>query len=232
MPNLCVILVAAGKSSRFQNPQTKKPFVNLAGRPVWLHSAHRFRQHDSVNQLILVLAAEDRDTFLEANAKLVTDLNITVVIGGAERADSVENALQPVDSMCDFVVIHDAARPCFEMNLFERVLASALTQGAAIPAIPIHSTIKRSTDSRCVNQTVDRTNLYLAQTPQIFRKQWIVEAYRKRPRGLLTDDAQLLELADYPISLVEGSPLNIKITTTQDVILAEAIWQIQQTSNR
>jgi 2-C-methyl-D-erythritol 4-phosphate cytidylyltransferase len=104
-------------------------------------------------------------------------------------------------------------------------LTAALETGAAIPAVAVHSTIKKSTDGRTVQETVDRASLYLAQTPQVFRTDLLVEAYRNRQKQNVTDDAQLLERAGHAVALVEGSPMNIKITTTEDLALAEAIVQ-------
>lgn len=231
MAQLSVILVAAGKSSRFQNAVLKKPFVELNGQPVWLHSAKRFREHDVSTQIILVLAPDDREMFLSSNAHRIEELGLILVNGGEERADSVEKAIALLDLSSNFVIVHDAARPCFDLALLHRVLAAGFETGAAIPAVPVHSTMKRSLDSRTIQETVDRTNLYLAQTPQVFRTDWFLQAYRNRKKQRVTDDAQVLELAGYPIAIVDGSPLNIKITTKEDLDLVESILSTKMKSS-
>jgi 2-C-methyl-D-erythritol 4-phosphate cytidylyltransferase len=231
VPHLCVILVAAGQSQRFK-ASTKKPFVPLAGQPVWLHSATTFHDHQSVSQLILVVGAEDHDRFLNENRKLAEELDLHLVAGGPERVDSVQNALHHVNARCDYLVIHDAARPCFDAELLERVLNAAIKTGAAIPAIAVDSTIKRSTNGQTIDMTVDRSQLFLAQTPQVFRKDLIVQAYQQRRGAKVTDDAQLLENMGVPVSIVEGSKYNLKLTTAQDLEVAEAIMKIRQQAGR
>jgi len=121
MANFCVILAAAGKSSRFNDAHFKKPFAILAGKAVWLHSAELFLRRPDVKQLILVIASEDRVEFTEKFGANVAIHGIDVVIGGAERSDSVQNALDKVRSEIDFVAIHDAARPCINDTLVEEV---------------------------------------------------------------------------------------------------------------
>jgi len=139
-----------------------------------------------------------------------------------ERADSVENGLAKVAPECDFVAIHDAARPCINADLVESVFAAAQQNGAAIPAVPVNCTLKRSADGQTVDQTVDRSNLYAAQTPQAFKRELIQELYENRNGAQPTDEAQLLELNDQPVALVPGSPFNIKITTQADLRFAKA----------
>jgi 2-C-methyl-D-erythritol 4-phosphate cytidylyltransferase len=228
VPKVTTIIVAAGKSNRFQHPETKKPFVLLGNSPVWQHSAQQFRQHPGVCQLILVIAAEDRDRFELTSGAIVNELRIEIVVGGLERADSVENALNRVDSEADFVAIHDAARPCINQRLIDRVLQKAIQTGAAIPAVPVSSTVKKSLDGRFVLQTIEREHLYLAQTPQIFRRDWIVEAYAKRCGKVVSDEAQLLEQHGYPVALVEGSASNLKITLPEDLSLAAAYLKVAE----
>jgi len=134
----------------------------------------------------------------------------------------VENGLAKVDPSCDFVAIHDAARPCINADLVESVFAAAEQKGAAIPAIPVNSTLKRSLSGKTIDETVDRSNLYAAQTPQAFNRELIQGLYEKRNGAQPTDEAQLLELNDQPVVLVPGSPLNIKITTQEDLRFAKA----------
>ena len=136
-----------------------------------------------------------------------------------------------VNEDCELVAIHDAARPCIDADLIERMFRAATQHGAAIPAVPVHSTIKKSSDGNMIEQTVDRSGLYLAQTPQVFQKQLIVDLYAKRGSQNVTDEAQLAELYGVPVALVEGSPLNIKITTKRDLALAGACLEAQPKSH-
>ncbi len=221
MPKFAVILAAAGKSSRFNDKNYKKPFAPMAGRPVWLHSAERFLGRDDVKQLILVISAEDREYFdfkFSANAAI---LGIDVVNGGDERSDSIQKALARVKPDMDFVAIHDAARPCTANEWVSEVFAAAQKTEAAILAIPVSGTLKRVAADHTIRETVPREALWEAQTPQVFSRALILEAYAKRGDFVATDDAQLVERIGHPVKIVPGSPINLKITTREDLRLAE-----------
>jgi 2-C-methyl-D-erythritol 4-phosphate cytidylyltransferase len=172
-----VILPAAGRSSRFKDEHYKKPFVPLANRAVWLHSAERFINRDDVSQVILVISPDDREDFNFKFASNVAILGIEVVAGGSERADSVENALEKVKPEADFVCVHDAARPCICDPWIDTIFAAAERSGAAIFATPVAGTLKEVGPEKIVKQTVSRTGLWEAQTPQIFRRDLLIEAY-------------------------------------------------------
>ena len=193
MASFSVILAAAGKSSRFKDQHYKKPFVPLANKAVWLHSAERFLNRDDVKQLILVIAQEDRESFLMKFGANVAILGLEVVEGGEDRSESVQAALSHVKSDIDFVVVHDAARPCLADEWIEQVFAAAEKSGAAILGTPVTSTLKRSSDGKSIDETVARDRLWEAQTPQVFRREWLLEAYAKRGESNATDDAQLVE---------------------------------------
>ncbi len=229
MPKFSVILAAAGRSSRFQNPAVRKPLVLLRQKPIWWYSVELFRARSDVHQLIAVVAPDDIDEFRLQVSRFSATIKIDVVSGGNERADSVANGLALVHASCDFVAIHDAARPCIDANLIERVFVAAVRTGAAIPAIPVHSTIKRSADGRLIEGTVDRTGLYLAQTPQVFRREIVCDLYSNRGGYNATDESQLAERQGIEVALVEGSPLNLKITTPQDLALATACLDVLPT---
>ena len=229
MPDFCVILAAAGKSSRFNDPNARKPFVSLKGKAVWLHSADQFLKRTDVKQMIVVIAPDDKDDFLSRFGPNLAVLGIDVVLGGQERADSVQNALAKVSPSIEFVAIHDAARPCIDPDLIERVFSAAIQSGAAIPAIPVTSTLKKSADGTKVQETVDRSGLYLAQTPQVYQRQTICDLYENRTEAVVTDESQLAEINDVDVSMVKGSPLNIKITNKQDLALAQACLEAMPT---
>src|SRR3954451_17540621 len=138
-----VILPAAGRSTRFGNAKQKKVFAELDGRAVWLRAAEQFVNRDDVAQAIVVIAPEDRELFELRFRASVAFLNIRVIDGGAERSDSVAKALEVVDPSCEFVAIHDAARPCLTGEQVDSVFRAAEEHGAALLAVPVADTIKR-----------------------------------------------------------------------------------------
>jgi 2-C-methyl-D-erythritol 4-phosphate cytidylyltransferase len=217
-----VILPAAGKSSRFHDKNYKKPYAPLAGRAVWLHVAEKFLNRGDVKQTILVISPDDREHFDFKFAGNAAILGVEVVEGGAERADSVERALARVKSDVDFIAVHDAARPCIVDEWITAVFEAAEKHDAAIPAIPVAATLKRVGANHTIDETVDRSGLWEAQTPQVFRRQLLMEAYAKRGGFKATDEAQLVERLGKKVHVVPGSAINIKITTREDLRLAEA----------
>ena len=221
MSRFAVILAAAGKSSRFRDPHYKKPYAPLDNRPVWLHSAERFVNRDDVKQLIVVISPDDRELFQTKYAANVAILGLDIVEGGAERQDSVASGLARVKPDSDFVAIHDAARPCLANEWIDRVFAAAEKTGAAILAIPVRGTLKQVGKDGVIRETVAREQLWEAQTPQVFRRQLLLDAYAQRGSLSVTDDAQLVERLGHPVTVIEGSPINVKITTKEDLRLAE-----------
>ncbi len=220
MAKFAVILAAAGQSRRFQDNHYKKPFAPLKDRAVWLHCVDRFINRDDVVQVILVIAPEDRERFMESFGANVAILGVEVVEGGKERTDSVANALERVCEEADYIAIHDAARPCLAPEWVDRVFLKAATTGAAMLAIPITGTVKRVGPKDVIQETVPRDGLWEAQTPQVFRRQLLLKAYAQRGSEPATDDAELVQRAGHPVSVVPGSPVNLKITTKEDLRLA------------
>lgn len=215
-----VILAAAGKSSRFRDKHYKKPFAPLADRAVWLYSAERFLNRDDVKQLILVISPEDREAFQSKFSPNVAILGIEMAEGGRRRSDSIANALRLVRDDVDMVAVHDAARPCIADRWIDAVFSAAERSDAAILALPVTGTLKRSADGTRIDETVSRANLWEAQTPQAFRRSLLIQAYARRGDLDATDDAELVERLGKPVTLVPGSPVNIKITTREDLSLA------------
>lgn len=223
MAKFAVILPAAGRSSRFHDKSYKKPFAPLAHRAVWLHSAERFLNRSDVVQTIVVISADDRADFNFKFSSNVAILGVEVVEGGAERSDSVEAALARVKGDAEFVCVHDAARPCLTDAWIDRVFAAAEKSGAAIFATPVTGTLKRVGANHQIEETVSRQGLWEAQTPQVFRTELLREAYARRDGFNATDDAQLVERLGRTVTVVPGSPLNLKITTRDDMNLAEQV---------
>jgi 2-C-methyl-D-erythritol 4-phosphate cytidylyltransferase len=220
MPQFAVILPAAGQSSRFRDQHYKKPFAPLDNRAVWLHSAERFLNRSDVKQVLVVISPEDREEFMSKFGANVMILGVDVVDGGRERADSVQNALEKVRDDCDFVAVHDAARPCLADEWIDQVFAAAEQSGAAILATPVTATLKRVAADHTIEATVPRERLWEAQTPQVFRRDLLLKAYAKRGASAATDEASLVEQLGHKVTVVPGSPINLKITTRDDLRLA------------
>jgi 2-C-methyl-D-erythritol 4-phosphate cytidylyltransferase len=224
MPRFAVILPAAGRSSRFKDKE-KKPYVNLDGRAVWLRTAELFVNRDDVALILLVIDKDDEEMVRRRYTPNMAFMNIKLVHGGNERFESVANALKHLPADADFVAIHDAVRPCVTGEQIGAVFAKAAETGAALLAVPVSDTLKRVDDKHKVQGTMPRQGLWLAQTPQVFRRDWLEAAYagRAQLKQAITDDAQLIEAAGHPVMVVEGTASNLKITTKGDLSLADAI---------
>ena len=220
MSTFAVILPAAGQSRRYRDQHYKKPFAPLENRAVWLHSAERFLNRQDVKQLILVISPEDREAFMDKFGANVMILGVEVVNGGKERADSVQAALEKVSAECDYVAVHDAARPCLADEWIDQVFEAAQQTGAAILATPVVSTLKRVGKDHIIQETVSRDELWEAQTPQVFQKDLLLKAYAARGHKPATDEAFLVEQLGHKVTVVPGSPINLKITTRDDLRLA------------
>ena len=225
MSSVAVILPAAGKSRRFHDKHYKKPFAPLGGRAVWLHSAEKFLNRKDVKQVIVVVADEDREEFNRKFGANIAILGVEICRGGTERTDSVQNALTMVKDDIELVAVHDAARPCLADKWIDEVFAAAARDGAAILAVPVPGTLKQVTGKQ-IEKTLDRRNIWEAQTPQVFRRELLTKAYAARAGKPASDDAGLVEQLGVKVTVVEGSPLNLKITTRDDLKLAEQVLKV------
>lgn len=223
--SVAVILAAAGRSTRFGESRRKKPFLELAGRAVWLRALDAFVTRDDVQQILMSVSPEDIEWFKEHFRANLAFTDIDIIPGGAERADSVQNALVAVRPEIEFVAVHDAARPLLAKKDVDRIFAAAREHGAAVPACRVVSTLKRVADST-ITETVSRADLWQAQTPQTFRRSLLAEAYAQRGSFQATDEAQLVERLGHPVHIVECSAMNLKITTKEDFQIAEALLKI------
>jgi 2-C-methyl-D-erythritol 4-phosphate cytidylyltransferase len=222
MATFAVILPAAGKSSRFSANKRKKPFVDLKGRPVWVRAAECFVNRDDVRQVLLVVSPDDLEWVKEKFRPNLAFMNIELVEGGTERFESVQNALARVRPDVDFVAVHDAARPLIVKEWVDTLFEAVQQKDAVIPALPPANTLKRVNNGKVV-ETVPREGVWQAQTPQVFRRPLLMEAFARRGNLPATDEAQLVENLGQPVSIVEGWPMNIKITTFSDFKMAEAL---------
>lgn len=226
MSKFAAIITAAGKSTRFGDRNYKKPFAILGGRAVWLHSVDRFQNHKDVKQTIVTVSRDDREDFDRKFGANVAIMGIEIVEGGEHRSDSVQRALERVKSDIDFVAVHDAARPCIADKWIEQVFEAAERTGAAILAAPIAETLKRVDGKKQITATVDRESLWAAQTPQVFRRELLIEAYAKRGKDPATDDAQLVERLGHAVTVVPCPAMNLKLTTRDDLKLAEQVLKV------
>jgi len=219
MEKVGAIVVAAGTGRRMGG--VEKIFANLAGKPLLAHTVDVFQTCPAIDQVVIVLSKER----LDEGWRLVKEhrwSKVTEVCpGGAQRQDSVKEGVKRL-SGCQWVVIHDGARPCLSQGLIEEGLNQARQSGAAIPALPVTDTIKVVTSDSFVAETPPRQRLWSVQTPQVFRFDIINEAYRNA-QGDATDDATLVESLGYKVKVYPGSHTNIKVTTPEDLLLAEAI---------
>ena len=215
------VIVAAGESQRMGG--VDKVLALLGGKPVLARTIDAFQNCSSIDQIVVVLSEPN----LEPGKQLVAEQGWSkvtdVCAGGRRRQDSVVAGLSRLKN-CHWVVIHDGARPLLTEDLISRGLTEARETGAAVAAVPVTDTIKVAGDDRIVHQTPPRQNLWAVQTPQVFGYHIIAEAYR-RANGEVTDDASLVEQLGYRVKLYMGSYDNIKITTPDDLVLAEVLWQ-------
>jgi len=225
MAKFSIIIPAAGKGERFGGGE-KKTFAKLDGRPVFLRTIEAFLNREDVLQTILAVAPEDMDQMKNSFGANLGFMGVKLVEGGDRRVDTVRAGLSAVANDAEYVAVHDAARPCVTVNWIDAVFAEAQKTGAAILAAPLVGTIKRVGASKVVDETISRENLYEAQTPQVFRKNVIVDAYQKLDDAAadsITDDAQVVERSGHPVSIVISDHTNLKITTRGDLTLAGAI---------
>ena len=221
-----VAVVPAGGTGKRMGAGTPKQFLMLDGVPLMLHALRVLDRAPGVAEVVLVVPKEERDRALsEVVERYGLKKVLKVVPGGATRQESVRHGLNEVDKDVEIVVVHDAVRPFITEDRIERSIEAARQHGGAIVAVPMKDTPKQAGPDRLIQRTLDRTELWLAQTPQTFRRALVVEAYQKAAIAHVhaTDDAALVERLGHKVAIVEGSWENIKITTPEDMILAEAI---------
>jgi 2-C-methyl-D-erythritol 4-phosphate cytidylyltransferase len=213
------VVVAAGSSRRMEG--VDKVFTPLAGKPLLAHVLSVFEECSPVDDVVVVLSAAG----LERGREMVTNEGFSKVaalcLGGQRRQDSVAAGLRELRD-CRWVVIHDGARPCVTVDLIERGLDEALETGAAIAAVPVKETLKVVDAERLIQDTPERGGLWLAQTPQVFRFDIMVQAHQQ-VKEEVTDDAAVVEALGHKVRVYMGSYGNVKVTTPEDLALAEII---------
>jgi len=220
---VAAIIVAAGESRRMGG--VDKAFALLGGKPVLARAVDAFQRCGSVHQVVLVVNEQNMERCRQLVAESGWSKVTGVCPGGERRQDSVAVGLSHLRHS-DWVIIHDGARPLVTADLIEHGLEAARETGAAVAAVPVTDTIKVAGDDRIVHETPSRRNLWAVQTPQVFSLGIITEAYLQA-KGEVTDDASLVEQSGYKVKLYMGSYTNIKVTTPDDLALAEILWQKQ-----
>ena len=221
--HVAAIVVAAGSGKRLGS-KVPKPLVVVGGKPLVIHCLKALDAHAGIKDIVLVTNAANRTALVAAVGRYRISKVSSVVLGGARRQDSVLCGLKAVMPDADLVLIHDAGRPFINRGILSAVIKEAARTGAAIAAVPVKATIKEAVRGQAfVKKTLDRDELWEIQTPQVFRKEIILEAYNRFGDKTVTDDAALVERLGKKVSLVMAAYSNIKITTPEDLIIAEAI---------
>lgn len=223
-PNVAVIIAAAGSSARM-GAGIDKQFVLLAGKPVLWYTLKAFADVQEVRQILVTVSPHNQVKVANLLQDTVRHTPWKVVLGGAERQQSVLNAVRQIDETMDIVMVHDGARPLVGREEIEQSIAAATKFGAATVAVPVKDTIKVAGLEECVAKTLDRSALWQIQTPQTFRRELLVQAHEQAAaKGFFaTDDAALIEWLGCRVKLVRGSYFNFKVTTPEDLVLAEAV---------
>jgi len=218
--NVAVVLLAGGKGTRMKSSMPKQ-FLPLLGRPLFSHSLDIFQDLPGVTSIVVVLDAMYREEYGE----FFNDPRITFADPGKERQDSVSNGLAQVPQDASLVCIHDSARPLVTRECVEQVLADASTHGAAVLAVPMKATVKESADGEFVLRTLQRSRLWEIQTPQVATPALLQRGFeRVAAEGLeVTDDVSVVEVLGEPVKLTVGEYTNLKVTTPDDLPLAEQI---------
>ncbi|BHH85751.1 2-C-methyl-D-erythritol 4-phosphate cytidylyltransferase [Desulforhopalus sp. 52FAK] len=224
-----VIIPAAGFGSRMRSSEPKQ-YLQLGSKPIIIHTVTAFLLNPHIEKIIVVVPKDrlDQTKLLLGQHQLSTS-SVTVVPGGVRRQDSVYQGLKEINDDTDIVLVHDGARPLISQEVITRCYHGAIENGAVIAAIPVKDTLKKSADGNKVGKTVDREHLFQAQTPQAIQTHLLLKAYDLNGDKDVTDESSLLERANTPVSIVEGSETNIKVTRPEDLILAETI--LSQASN-
>ena len=225
------IVLAAGQGKRM-GTKVHKQYLLLAGKPVLYYSLKAFQESAIVDEIILVTGAGEEEY---CRGKIVEPFDFTkvsrIISGGTERYHSVWNALQEIESG-GYVFIHDGARPFVEEEIITRAYTSVLKNKACVVGMPVKDTIKLADENEYVEDTPERSRLWMVQTPQVFETELVKGAYKMLMRESyiqVTDDAMVVEtMLNHPVKLVRGSYENIKITTPEDLKIGEIFAEMRK----
>ena len=226
-----VAIIPAGGSGKRMGGITPKQYLSLSGMPILVYTLRIFQTSLLIDEIILAVPKTDVPDVRENIVEQYGLSKVSFIIpGGKERQDSVRNALCYVDDEAEIVVVHDGVRPLVTTALLEEVIKKARELGAVVSGVDINDTVKRIDSNGKIAETVPRNFLWLTQTPQAFKREVIVEAYRRAyQEGFYgTDDASLVEKTGVPVWMVSGDRNNIKITTKEDIILCEMMLRCSE----
>lgn len=217
---VAAIIPAAGQGKRM-GTSVSKSYMEILGRPLLAYTLDKYQNHPLIAEILLVVQAKDIE-YCRNDIVGKHGLNKVkkIIAGGAERQDSVANGLAALDPEVEWVLIHDGARPLIDGQTISQAVETAWACGAAVVGVPVKDTIKVVDENLTVQNTPDRQSLWIAQTPQVFRRDILQEAYRQAALDgwLGTDDASLVERLGVKVKMVRGRYDNIKITTPEDLL--------------
>ena len=201
-----------------------KPFVEINGMPLLLHTMRALQESPVIRWLVLVVRSGELPE-VRALLSCHATTNVRLCLGGASRAESVARGFAHLPPEAQWVLVHDGARPCVSDHLLRASVRAAKRYGAVACGLPAMVTVKAVDEHQDVRLTLDRDRLWLVQTPQVFRRDWFARALAQSHHHLdqFPDDAALVESAGFPVRMIPGDPLNVKVTTQDDLLLAEAI---------
>lgn len=218
-----VLIVAGGRGTRMGSERPKQ-FLPLVGRPVLMHTIEAFDRWDNTSDLLLVLPADQRATWQQLCEAHAFRRPHRVVSGGVTRFHSVLNGLRALPTTSGLIAVHDGVRPLVSPSVIAACFATAEAYGAAIPVLPMIESV-RQIDADGRSRPIDREQLRIVQTPQVFRADVLRAAYLQPYDPRFTDDASVVEASGAPIHLVPGNRENIKLTTPMDLALAEVLMK-------
>ena len=226
--DVAAIVPAAGASQRCGGP-IRKPFVCLNGQPLLAYSLQVLQESPAIRWITLVIGASDAARAEALLKRFRITKALPPCLGGPSRADSVARGFAALPAEASWVLVHDGARPCVSRPLIDHAVRAARHHGAVACGLPATLTVKAVDERREVRLTLDRDHLWFVQTPQVFRRDWFAQALVRADHALsqFPDDAAILEAAGFHVRMILGDPLNLKVTTRDDLLLAEAILQVR-----
>ena len=222
----CVALVPAAGQGKRMGGAHSKPYLLLEGKPILAHTLLELERCPLVDEVVLMV---ERGEIERARASVVEEFRLqkvgAILAGGVQRQDSVWEGLKTVQDDCDLVMVHDGVRPFISQEMLTRSIQGAVDCGASIAGMPAKDTVKLVSAQNVVLTTPDRKSIFLVQTPQTFKRDILLRAYRQAMEDgfYATDEASLVERLGLPVRVVEGSYENIKITTPEDLVVGEMI---------
>lgn len=229
--HVSVIIAAAGMSNRMGS-KINKQFIWIEGKPILAHTIEKFEKCRYIDEIIIVSKEEEIEYCRKEIVKKYKFKKVSNIIrGGKERQDSVYNGILALNEKTDIVLTHDGARPFIEIENIEDGIKGVLEFGACVIGVPVTDTIKVVGEDNTVKNKPDRSTIWAAQTPQCFLKDILIEGYEKsiKDRYFATDDSSIVENAGNKVKMIMGNYKNIKITTPEDIIIAESLFKDRET---